>query len=67
MKKLNYNKHRPLVCSLAIALELSSKERKRDILSIESVQISPCGFVCEREFTYKYSVKAVPGTMRKKR
>ena len=35
--------------SFAIALKVSSSGRKRIFLIMESVQISPCGFVCERE------------------
>ena len=35
--------------SLAIALRVSSSERKRIFLFVESVQICPCGFVCERK------------------
>ena len=35
--------------SLDIALIVSSSERRRVVLLMESVQISPCGFVCERE------------------
>ena len=32
-----------------IALKVSSNERRRVVLSTESVQISPCDFFCERE------------------
>ena len=35
--------------SFAIALKLSSSGSKRSFLSLERVQISPCGFLCERE------------------
>ena len=35
--------------SLDIALKVSSGERRRVVLLMESVQISPCGFVCECE------------------
>ena len=35
--------------SLDIALKVSSSERRRVVLLMESVQISPCGFICERE------------------
>ena len=35
--------------SLAIALKVSSRERKRVVLLMESVQTSPCGFVCDLE------------------
>ena len=35
--------------SLDIALKVSSSERRRVVLLMESIQISPCGFVCERE------------------
>ena len=35
--------------SFANALKASSRGRKRIFLIMESVQISPCGFVCERE------------------
>ena len=35
--------------SFAIALKVSFSGRRRIFLFIESVQISPCGFVCERE------------------
>ena len=35
--------------SLNIALEVSSSERRRVALLMESVQISPCGFICERK------------------
>ena len=35
--------------SFAIALKVCSSGRKRIFLSVESVQISPYGFVCERE------------------
>ena len=35
--------------SFAIALKASSSGRKRIFLIMESVQISPWGFVCERE------------------
>ena len=35
--------------SFAIALKVSFSGRKRIFLFMESVQISPCGFVCERE------------------
>ena len=35
--------------SLDIALEVSSSERRRVVLLMESVQISPCGFICERK------------------
>ena len=35
--------------SFAIALKVSSSGRKRIFLFVESVQISPYGFVCERE------------------
>ena len=35
--------------SLDIALKVSSRERRRVVLLMESVQTSPCGFVCERE------------------
>ena len=42
---LNYVSSR----SLDIALKVSSSERRRVVLLIESVQISPCGFICERE------------------
>ena len=32
--------------SLDIALEVSSSERRRVVLLMESVQISPCGLIC---------------------
>ena len=35
--------------SLDIALKVSCSERRRVVLLMESVQISPCGFICERE------------------
>ena len=35
--------------SFAIALKVSSSGRKIIFLSMESVQISPCRFVCEHE------------------
>ena len=35
--------------SLDIALKVSSSERRRVVLLMESVQISPCAFICERE------------------
>ena len=35
--------------SFANALKASSRGRKIIFLIMESVQISPCGFVCERE------------------
>ena len=35
--------------SLDIASKVSSSERRRVVLLMESVQISPCGFICERE------------------
>ena len=35
--------------SLDIALKVSSSERSRVVLLMESVQISPCGFICERD------------------
>ena len=35
--------------NLAIALNVSLRERKRVVLLMESVQISSCGFVCELE------------------
>ena len=35
--------------SLDIALNVSSSERRRVVLLMESVQISPCAFICERE------------------
>ena len=35
--------------SLDIALEVSSSERRRVVLLMESVQISPCGFIGERK------------------
>ena len=35
--------------SLDIALNVSSSERRRVALLMESVQISPCGFIWERE------------------
>ena len=35
--------------SLAIAQKVSPGQRKMIFLFIESVQISLCGFVCERE------------------
>ena len=34
---------------LDIALKVSSSERRRVVLLMESAQISPCGFICERE------------------
>ena len=37
------------VQSLDIALKVSSSERRRVYLLMESVQISSSGFVCERE------------------
>ena len=33
--------------SLDIALKASFSERRRVVLLMESVQISPCGFICE--------------------
>lgn len=35
--------------SLDIALTVSSSERRRIVLLMESIQISPCSFVCKRE------------------
>ena len=35
--------------SLDIALEVSPSERRRVVLLMESVQISRCGFICERK------------------
>ena len=35
--------------SVAIALKVSFSGRKRIFLFMESVQISPCSFVCEHE------------------
>ena len=35
--------------SLDVTLNVSSSERRRVIPLMESVQISACGFVCERE------------------
>ena len=35
--------------SFAFALKVSFSGTRRIFLFIESVQISPCGFVCERE------------------
>ena len=35
--------------TLATALNVSPRERKRVVLLMESVQISSCGFVCELE------------------
>ena len=35
--------------SLGTALEVSSSERRRVVLLMESVQISPCGFIGERK------------------
>ena len=35
--------------SVDIALKVSSSEGRRVVLLLESVQISPCGFICERE------------------
>ena len=35
--------------SLDIALKVPSIERRRVVLLMESVQISPCAFICERE------------------
>ena len=35
--------------SLDIALKVSSSEGRRVVLLLESLQISPCGFICERE------------------
>ena len=35
--------------SLDIALKVSSSERRRVVLLMESVHISPCAFICERE------------------
>ena len=35
--------------SLDIALKVSCSERRRVVLLMESVQISPCGFICEHE------------------
>ena len=35
--------------SLDIALKVSSSERRSIVLLMESIQISPCGFICERE------------------
>ena len=32
-----------------IALKVSSSERRRVVLLMESVQISPCSLICERE------------------
>ena len=34
---------------LIFALKVSSSERRRVVLLMESVPISPCGFICERE------------------
>ena len=35
--------------SLDISLKVSSSERRRVVLLMESVQISPCGCICERK------------------
>ena len=35
--------------SLDIALKVSSSERRRVVLLMESVHIFPCGFIYERE------------------
>ena len=35
--------------SLDIAVKVSSSERRSIVLLMENVQISPCGFICERE------------------
>ena len=35
--------------SLDIALKVPSIERRRVVLLMESAQISPCAFICERE------------------
>ena len=35
--------------SLDTALKVPSIERRRVVLLMESVQISPCAFICERE------------------
>ena len=35
--------------SLDIALKVSSSERRRVVLLMESVQISPCALICEGE------------------
>ena len=35
--------------SLDITVKASSSERRRVVLMMESVQISPWGFICERE------------------
>ena len=35
--------------SLDIDLKVSSSEGRRVVLLLESLQISPCGFICERE------------------
>ena len=38
--------------SFAISLNVSSSERKRVVMLMGSVQISPCGVVCKREEGY---------------
>ena len=35
--------------SLDVALKVSSSERRKVVLLMESVQISPCGFICKHE------------------
>ena len=35
--------------SLDIALKVSFSERRRVVLLMKSVQISPCGFICEHK------------------
>ena len=42
--------------TLAIALNVSPRERKRVVLLLESVQISSCGFVCELKESWCYQI-----------
>ena len=43
--------------SLDIALKVSSSERRRVVLLMESVQISPCSFICEREESLRLKIR----------
>lgn len=42
--------------TLATALNVSPRERKRVVLLLESVQISSCGFVCELKESWCYQI-----------
>ena len=42
--------------TLATALNVSPRERKRVVLLLESAQISSCGFVCELKESWCYQI-----------